>query len=89
LWINRDDRGAIVGAVMAGSPADEAGLRVGDVLAAVDGEPAAGLGLDALRRRLAESAAGTRVVFGVLRGDAGVQAAVVLRDLVPSAQRAV
>jgi hypothetical protein len=89
LWINRDDRGAVVGAVMAGSPADEAGLRVGDVLAAVDGEPASGLGLDALRRRLAESAAGTRVVFGVLRGGAVVQAAVVLRDLVPGAQRAV
>jgi hypothetical protein len=82
LWINRHARGAIVGAVMAGSPAEEAGLRVGDLLVAVDGEPACARGLDALRRRLAESPAGTRVEFDVLRGEANLQAAAVLRDLV-------
>ena len=82
LWINRDAQGAIVGAVMAGGPAAQAGLAVDDVIVAVDGEPATGIGLDALRRRLAESPAGTCVRFDVRRGDAAIQAAAVLRDLV-------
>ena len=82
LWINRHAHGAIVGAVMAASPADTAGLRVDDVIVAVAGEPASAIGLDALRRRLAESSAGTRITFDVLRGDEEIQAALVLRDLV-------
>src|SRR5207302_451514 len=32
------DRGAVVGQVVAGSPAENAGLQVGDVVSAVDGE---------------------------------------------------
>jgi hypothetical protein len=82
LWINRHAQGAIVGAVMAGGPAAQAGLAVDDLIVAVDGEPANGIGLDALRRRLAESPAGTRVRFDALRGNTAIQAAVVLRDLV-------
>jgi hypothetical protein len=82
LWINRHARGAIVGAVMAGSPAEEAGLRVDDVIVAIDGEAASAIGLDALRRRLAGSPAGRRVTFDVLRGADAIQAALVLRDLV-------
>ena len=82
LWINRHARGVIVGAVLAGSPAAAAGLEEGDVIVAVDGEAASAIGLDALRRRLAERTAGTRVTFEVLRGDARTQAALVLRDLV-------
>ena len=82
LWINRHADGAIVGAVMAGSPAAMAGLQEGDVILAVDGEAATGTGLDTLRRRLAERAAGTRVAFELRRGDARIQAALVLRDLV-------
>ena len=82
LWINRHARGVIVGAVLAGSPAAAAGLEEGDVIVAFDGEAASAIGLDALRRRLAERTAGTRVTFEVLRGDARTQAALVLRDLV-------
>ena len=67
---------------MAGGPAAAAGLEVGDVIVAVDGEPATGFGLDVLRRRLAESPAGTCVRFDVRRGDTAIQAAAVLRDLV-------
>ena len=82
LWINRHADGAIVCAVMAGSPAATAGLEEGDAIVSVDGEAAASFGLDALRRRLAGSAAGTRVTFELRRGDARIQAALVLRDLV-------
>ncbi len=82
LWINRHARGAIVGAVMAGGPADVAVLRVDDVILAVDGVPASAIGLDALRRRLGESAPGSRVVLDALRGEAALQVALALRDLV-------
>ena len=80
LWINRHADGAIVCAVMAGSPAADAGLQEKDVIVAVDGATATGL--DALRRRLAESAAGTRLVLDARRGDRRFAAALVLRDLV-------
>jgi len=82
LWVNRHAQGAVVGAVMAGGPAEDAGLRVGDVIAAVDGEAAASIGLDALRRRLAESPAGRRFMIDGLRGATAIRAALVLRDLV-------
>ena len=88
LWINGHARGAVVGAVMAGGPADVAGLRVDDVLTAIDGEPAGPVGLDALRRRLAEWPAGRRVAVEVARGDTTTRVELVLRDLVAGAQRA-
>ena len=90
LWINRHAQGAIVAAVMADGPAARAGLRVDDVIVAVEGEPASALTLDALRRRLSEWPAGRRVALESRRGEETIQAALVLRDLVGSAdQRAV
>jgi S1-C subfamily serine protease len=82
LWVNRHPRGAIVGAVMAASPAQEAGLHVDDVIVDIDGEPVSTVGLSALRNRLAESDAGSAVALNGLRGDQVIQAALVLRDLV-------
>jgi len=38
-----DDRGALVSEVVAGSPAAAAGLRPGDVIVALDGQPVAGV----------------------------------------------
>ena len=82
LWINRHARGAVVGAVMAGSPAQAAGLQVDDVIVAIDGTPASAIGLDALRRLLAHSPIGTRVALDLRRGETQTQAALELRDLV-------
>ena len=82
LWINRHAQGAVVGAVMAGSPADTAGVLVDDVIVAVDGAQASGIGLDALRRLLANSPIGTRMAFDLRRGESQIQAALELRDLV-------
>jgi serine protease Do len=57
--------GARVEEVVPGSAADAAGLRVGDVVLAVDGEPPAGrMGL---RRLLADRSIGERVELQVLR----------------------
>jgi hypothetical protein len=84
LWINRHARGAVVGAVMCESPAADAGLQVDDVVTAVDNEAVDAIGLDGLRRRLAEAPAGSRLVFDVLRDGLATQVALVLRDLIPT-----
>ncbi|MBW8758455.1 MAG: aspartyl protease family protein [Burkholderiales bacterium] len=80
LWINAHPRGAVVAGLMAGGPADEAGLRVDDVIEAVDGRAVEGLGLAALRGRLAE--AGGRIAVEVRRGSGTLRVALRLRDLV-------
>ena len=82
LWINAHPQGAAVMAVMDGGPADQAGVRVGDVIVAVDGSPTGETGLAALRERLAESPAEARIAMRVRRGDETVEVALLLRDLV-------
>ncbi len=67
---------------MPGTPAAEAGLEAGDRIVAVDGLAPARLGLHALRTRLRERPAGTRVRLEVRRGDAVRHVTLVLRDLV-------
>jgi len=59
----------IVG-IFRGSPADEAGLRTGDVVTAVDGEPTVGEDLDAVVERV-RGEAGTPVVLTVRSGGDG------------------
>lgn len=71
-------------AVMAGSPADVAGLRVGDVIAAVDGTPAAGIALHAQRRAWQQAAPGMRIAVRVHREGDTFDAGFVLRDLIPA-----
>jgi hypothetical protein len=85
LRIHAHAGGFVVVAVMAGSPADEAGLRVGDVIVAVAGVAAEGIPLHAQRRAWQESAEGTPVRVRVERAGALVEARFVLRDLVPRA----
>jgi len=81
LWINAHPQGVVAMAVMDGGPADQAGVRVGDVVVEVDGTSASALGLAALRERLAGSPAGERVRMSLRRGDATAEAALLLRDL--------
>ena len=68
-WIgvvyNAQPDGARVKLVLPGTPADEAGLRVGDVLLTVDGEPLAGLDVAGMS--------------GVLTGDVGTTAELALK----------
>lgn len=56
--------------VFRGSPADEAGLRSGDVVVAVDGEPTAGEDLDDVVERV-RGEAGTAVVLTIRPGGQG------------------
>lgn len=84
LRIHAGDGGFEVVAVMAGSPGDEAGLRVGDVVVAVDGAAAAGTALHVQRRAWQVSAVGTRVALRVARDGSAFDASMVLRDLIPA-----
>ena len=84
LWINRRGDDVIVKAVMADGPGAAAGLQVGDVLFDIDGESAAHLTLDALRRRLRDWPAGKVVALRIARDGVPFEAALQLRDLIPA-----
>ena len=68
--------------VVPGSPAAEAALEKGDLIAAVDGIPAARVSLTELGRRVRQ-APGTRVAFDVERKGEHFALAIVLRELLP------
>jgi S1-C subfamily serine protease len=74
--------GLRVAQVITGSPAETAGLRVGDILVAVAGEP---LGSSTeLQRRMVEDAIGQRVEITVWRNGALVDVIAVPRELTGS-----
>ncbi|MEJ1968760.1 MAG: aspartyl protease family protein [Rhizomicrobium sp.] len=79
-WFNIEGANYKVISVTKGGPADQAGLKEGDVIAAVDGKPAATLDLPALRQRLRDEAPGTVVTFAVLRDGKPTDLKVTLRD---------
>ena len=79
VWLNADQEGFRVIDVMPGTPADDAGLKDGDIVTAVDGKPASAIHLYDLRRRLRNQAPGTVVTFTVKgKGDLKLT----LRDLI-------
>jgi hypothetical protein len=82
MWINAAAGGFQVADVAAGGPAGVAGLRPGDVIVQVDGQPAGGLALSALRERWRNQAPGTVVALTVKRGAAARTVKLTLRDQV-------
>jgi predicted aspartyl protease len=73
-------RRAVIKNVLAGSPAADAGLTLDDEVVSVDGDPVAGLTLDAIRARLRR--AGQRVRLEIRRGDATRTVELALRALI-------
>lgn len=61
-------RGAVIANIERGSPAERAGLQVGDVVTAVDGHPVQGA--TDLRNRIGLTPAGNAISLAVKRGDA-------------------
>jgi S1-C subfamily serine protease len=81
MWINAAAGGFEVVDVAAGGPAGAAGLEPGDLVAEVDGQPASGLALSALRERWRNQAPGTVVVLTVRRGASAARSVkLTLRD---------
>ena len=68
--------GVLVTAVSPGSPAAAAGIRVGDVLTAIDGKDVADPGM--LRYRIATQGVGTRLEVSLLRAGHAAKVALVL-----------
>ena len=68
VQINADGKGIDVVQVTAGGPAEEAGLKNGDILVAVDGQSIAGMELTEASA-LVKGEAGTQVKLTVQRGD--------------------
>ena len=82
LWINGSPDGFEVVDVTAHAPAEDAGLKAGDEIAAVDGKPAASIPVYEMRKTLRNEPAGTVVTFTVKRGGEQKSIAVTLRDLI-------
>jgi Aspartyl protease/PDZ domain len=82
MWMNEAEGGFEVMDVFAGSPAADAGIKVGDTIVAVDGLPVASLTLPGLRQRFRTDAPGTKVTLKVRTGEAEREAVLTLRDLV-------
>lgn len=82
LWINKDPDGFKVIDVTAHAPAEDAGLKAGDIITAVDGKAATGIALPDLRYRFRNDAVGTVVTFSVKRGGETKDIHVTLRDLI-------
>jgi serine protease Do len=57
--------GALVGQVAAGSPAEDAGVRQGDVVVSIDGKQVKDV--EDLQLKIVDHAPGTKVVLGILR----------------------
>ena len=74
-----DARGALVGDVMPQSPADEAGVRDGDVITALNGQPIEDT--RALRLKVAMMAPGTEAILTVYRDNREVEIPVTLGEL--------
>ena len=85
MWINRASHGLEVLDVVAGGPAAGAGIKVGDRILAINGEPADTLALPAVRERFRNEPAGTAVTLTVLTNGTPREVKLVLRDLIPAA----
>jgi hypothetical protein len=79
-WFNIAGDTYKVISVTKGGPAEQAGLKEGDTITAVDGKSPATLDLPTLRQRLRDDAPGTLLTLTVLRDGKAADLRVTLRD---------
>lgn len=84
MWVNQQGKGFIVESVMAAGPADEAGLKTGDVITAVDGKPAMEVGLPEFRSMLRNGAPGAKLDLTIVNGHASRNVTLTLHRLIPA-----
>ena len=72
-------RGVIVGSVKDGGPADKAGLKEGDVILTMNGDPIKGW--ETFRAQIATTSPGTKVDLGIIRNGNSKQVTVKLGEL--------
>ncbi len=77
----QDTESIEVADVIGASPAQMAGIEVGDHITAIDGQPVAAIGVDAILKVL-EQAPGTSVTFTIRRGDEKLEKKLVLSELI-------
>lgn len=82
MWFNRSGKGFEIVDVVVGGPAAQAGLKPGDQIVAVNGQPATGEQVYKLRRRFRDEPPGTRMTVGVRRNGRLRTAELILRDLI-------
>ncbi len=82
MWLNQSDGTFEVMDVVAGGPAAEAGVKVGDKIVAVDGKPASQIPLPDLRTRFKTEAPGTKIRLTISSSGQQRDVELTLRDLV-------
>lgn len=82
IWLAMTEGGFKVMSVVDGSPAAVAGVRVGDIVTAVDGVQAADVSLVALRERLKTSQPGSRIRLKLKTDNGEREVELTLRDLI-------
>lgn len=83
LWLSRAGDDLEARGVVAGGPAESAGVRAGDRISRVDGQDAVTISLPTLRDRLATAPPGTPVTLTVRGRPAPGTLTLTLRDLLP------
>src|SRR5205085_6684655 len=81
----KDVRGVIVGSVQPGSAAERAGLKQGDVIVALNGQPVNDS--NSLRNRVASTAPGADVTLTVVRDGREQQLTAKLGEFAPPTER--
>lgn len=71
--------GVIIGRIRGGSPADKAGLQVGDVITAIDGQPVRDI--KAVKNRIGLVRLGQRMMLSIVRDDQSLQITAVVEEL--------
>jgi len=80
VWINDSAKGFKIVDLVAGGPADAAGLKVGDEITAVDDAPSASIRLTDMRQKLRDTPAGTVLKLTVDRGGQTQVVSLTLKD---------
>jgi hypothetical protein len=83
VWLGRHGAQFEVFDTVAGGPAQAAGLRVGDIVLAIDRRPTETLDLFKVREQLRDPSVDDPLLFDYQRGGRRGQATVILRDLLP------